>query len=119
MQTDNRILDDLARIATGALGTLQGARGEVEALIRQQFERILADMELVERDEFEAVKAMAAAAREENEQLAERIAALEAALAGAAQPSKQPKLAKPLKAAKRRPRKTAAKDDDEAAEPES
>lgn len=78
MQTDNRILDDLARVATGALGTLQGAKGEVEALIRQRLERLLADMDLVSRDEFEAVKAMAAEARAENERLAARIAALEA-----------------------------------------
>lgn len=111
MQTDNRILDDLARLATGALGTLQGARGEVEALIRQQFERILADMDLIERDEFEAVKAMAAAAREENERLAARVEALEAALAEAAEP------AKPAKPPQRRPRKAAAKDDDGAPDP--
>ena len=91
MQTDNRILDDLARVATGALGTLQGAKGEVEALIRQRLERLLADMDLVSRDEFEAVKAMAAEARAENERLAARIAALEA---GKAKPTRR-KTAKP------------------------
>lgn len=79
MQTDNRLLDDLARVATGALGTLQGAKGEIEGALRRQFERILADMDLVTREEFEVVQAMAAAARAENLALAERIAALEAA----------------------------------------
>lgn len=77
MQTDNRLLDDLSRIATGALGTLQGVKGEVEQAIRQRLERALADMDLVTREEFEAVKAMAEAAREENIRLAERLAVLE------------------------------------------
>ena len=82
MQTDNRLLDDLARLATGAMGAFQGARGEVEQAIRQRLERALADMDLVSREEFETVKAMAAAAREENIRLAERLAALEAKLGG-------------------------------------
>ena len=76
-----RLLDDIARTATGAVGVLQGARAEIEALARARFERLLDRMELVPRDEFEAVKAMAAKAREENAVLAERVAALEAALA--------------------------------------
>lgn len=80
MQTDNRLLDDLARIATGALGTLQGVKGEVEQAFRQRLERALADMDLVSREEFEAVKAMAAAAREENLRLAARLEALESRL---------------------------------------
>ncbi|MDJ0893688.1 MAG: accessory factor UbiK family protein [Alphaproteobacteria bacterium] len=79
MQTDNRFLDDLARVATGALGVAAGMRAEAESLVRQRFERFLADMDLVTRDEFEAVKAMAAAAREEQERLEKRVAALEAA----------------------------------------
>lgn len=77
MQTDNRILDDLARLASGAVGTIQGLRAEIDAMVRQQLERILARMELVSRDEFDAVKAMAAAARAENERLATRLAELE------------------------------------------
>jgi BMFP domain-containing protein YqiC len=77
MQTDNRLLDDLSRIATGALGALQGVKGEVEQAFRQRLERALADMEIVSREEFETVKAMAEAAREENIRLAERLAALE------------------------------------------
>lgn len=77
MQTDNRLLDDLSRIATGALGALQGVKGEVEQAFRQRLERALTEMELVSREEFEAVRAMAEAAREENIRLAERLAALE------------------------------------------
>lgn len=78
MQTQNRLFEDLARVAGGALGTLAGLRTEIESLIRQQFERLLADMNLVTRDEFDAVQAMAAKARAEQEQMAARLAALEA-----------------------------------------
>ena len=81
MQTRNRILDDMARVAGGALGTATGLRGEVEALIRERLKRVLADMALVDREEFEAVKAMAAKARTEQEKMAATIAALEAELA--------------------------------------
>ena len=82
MQTQNRLLDDLARVASGALSTLAGIKDEIEALLRQQVERLLGDMELVNREEFEAVKAMAAKARAEQEVLVTRIRKLEAALAG-------------------------------------
>ncbi|MFQ6016697.1 MAG: accessory factor UbiK family protein [Kiloniellaceae bacterium] len=78
MQTRNRLLDDLARVASGALGVAAGMRGEIEARLRELFERVLSQMDLVTRDEFEAVKAMAAKAREEQELLAERLAVLEA-----------------------------------------
>jgi BMFP domain-containing protein YqiC len=80
MQTQNKLLDDLARVASGALGVASGMREEVEARLRDQFERVLARMELVTREEFEAVRAMAVKAREEQELLNERVAALEAAL---------------------------------------
>ena len=80
MQTDNRLFDDLSRIAAGALGTLQGVKGEVEQAFRQRLERALADMDLVSREEFETVRAMAQAAREENIALSERLAALESKL---------------------------------------
>ncbi len=83
MQINNRFLDDLARVASGALGVAAGVKGEVEALLRQRFERILTDMDLVGREEFEAVKAMAAKARAEQERLAEKLARLEAAQAKA------------------------------------
>jgi BMFP domain-containing protein YqiC len=90
MQTQNRLLDDLARVAAGALGTLSGVKGEVEARLREQLERVLAGMDLVSREEFEAVKAMAAKARAEQEDLARRVAALESRLpapAGAVTPA--------------------------------
>src|SRR5690242_18187393 len=80
MQTQNRFIDDLARVATGALGTLTGVRGEVETRLRDQFERILGRMHLVRREEFDAVKAMAAKARSTQEALEKRLAALEARL---------------------------------------
>jgi len=83
MQTRNRMLDDLAKVATSALGVAGGLKDEVEGRLRQQFERILADMDLVTREEFEVVQAMAAKAREEQEALAERLAALEKELAAA------------------------------------
>ncbi len=79
MQTQNRLLDDLARAASGALGVAAGMREEVEARLREQFERVLSRMNLVTREEFEVVRAMAVKAREEQETLAKRLAALEAA----------------------------------------
>jgi BMFP domain-containing protein YqiC len=81
MQSQNRFFDDLARVATGALGTLSGVRTEVEARLRDQLERVLAGMDLVSREEFEAVKAMAAKARSEQEDLVKRVAELESRLA--------------------------------------
>jgi BMFP domain-containing protein YqiC len=80
MQTDNRLLDDLARMASGAVGALTGMRAEVEARLRDQLERILARMDLVTREEFDAVRAMAAKARSEQERLEARLAVLEARL---------------------------------------
>ena len=81
MQVDNKILDDLARVAGGALGALSSIREEAEAQMRQQFERVLSRMDVVSREEYEAVRAMAAKAREEQEALTERITALEATVA--------------------------------------
>jgi hypothetical protein len=93
MQTRNRILDDMARVASGALGTATGLRGEVEALVRERLKRALGDMELVDREEFEAVKAMAAKARTEQETMAATIAELRAEIAalksGGAKPRKR------------------------------
>lgn len=86
MQTDNRFMDDLARMATGALGALKGARTEVDTLVKARMERLAAQLDLVPREEFEAVRAMALLAREENEALAARIAALEARLGPVAEP---------------------------------
>ena len=81
MQSQNRFFDDLARVASGALGTLSGVKTEVEARLRDQLERVLASMDLVSRDEFEAVKAMAAKARSEQDDLINRVADLESRLA--------------------------------------
>jgi BMFP domain-containing protein YqiC len=78
MPTSNRLFDDLARLANSTIGTLSGVKAEVEAQVRQQLERVLSRMDLVSREEFEAVKAMAAKARAEQEVLAARVTALEA-----------------------------------------
>jgi len=83
---ENRILDDLARVASGALGTLNGMRGELETRVREQVERLLGHMNLVRREEFDAVQAMAAKARLEQEALERRVAALEARLGEAPPP---------------------------------
>ncbi|MCZ6509508.1 MAG: accessory factor UbiK family protein [Alphaproteobacteria bacterium] len=77
MQTRNRLLDDLARVANGAVGVATGMREEIEALVQQRVERVLGRLNLVTREEFEAVKAMAARARSEQEVLKKRIHDLE------------------------------------------
>jgi BMFP domain-containing protein YqiC len=82
MQTSNRFFDDFAKMASGALHTLGGLREEIETRVRERVERWAADMDLVTREEFDAVSAMAAKAREEQERLAKRLASLEAELAG-------------------------------------
>lgn len=76
--TQTRIFDELAKLMTNAAGAAQGMRREFDTLVQTQMERVLNNMDLVKRDEFEAVKAMAQKAREENDALAARIAALEA-----------------------------------------
>lgn len=81
MQSDNRVLNDLSRLATGALGAIQGVKTDVEQAFRQKLEAALAGMDLVQREEFDAVKEMARLAREENIALKARIEALEARLA--------------------------------------
>jgi BMFP domain-containing protein YqiC len=78
MQTDNPFLDGMAKLFTDAAGAANSVRTEVESIVRQRMERLVADMNLVPRDEFETVKAMAAKARMENESLAARVASLEA-----------------------------------------
>jgi BMFP domain-containing protein YqiC len=80
MQTQNPFLDDLARMAQGLVGGLSGLKHEVDTRIREQLERVLGRMNLVSREEFEVVKAMAAKARTEQDMLAGRLAALEAKL---------------------------------------
>ena len=83
-QTNNPFLDELARLMTDAAGAAQGMQREFQTMMRTQGEKILRDMDVVQREEFEAVKEMAAKAREENDQLSARIAALEAEIARAA-----------------------------------
>jgi BMFP domain-containing protein YqiC len=80
MQTKSPILDELARLMTDAAGLAQGVKREAETVARTQMERLLSTMDVVTREEFEAVRDMAALARDENERLAARIAALEARL---------------------------------------
>ena len=106
MQTENRLLDDLARMANGALNTLSGLREEIENRVRERVERMLADMDMVPREEFEAIKAMAQKARAEQEDLATRVADLErrvAASPGAAQRPRK-KAAPRRRATKRGPK---------------
>ena len=78
MQSEKTVFDDVARLATGAAGVVGDALKQLELRLRDHFERLLARMELSTREELEAVKAMAVAAREENEQLSARVAELEA-----------------------------------------
>jgi len=89
-QTTGRFFDDLARLMTDAAGAAQGVRTEVDSIIRAQAERILNDLDMVNREEFEAVREMAANARAENERLEARIAALEARLDAATTKAKTP-----------------------------
>lgn len=102
MQTQSRFFDDLARVANGALSAAAGVRAEIEQLVRQQFDRFLADRNLVTREEFEAVEAMAAKAREEQEKLAARVAELEAAITARTTARKPAAAAAPKPSAQRR-----------------
>ena len=86
-QTSNRIFDEFARLMNDAAGVASGVRREFDTLFRTQADRVLRDLDLVRREEFEAVKEMARLAREQNEALEARIAALEARLAANAGPS--------------------------------
>ncbi len=81
MQSQNRIFDDLAKVAGGALNALGGMKAEVEAMVRDRIERFMSEQQLVRREEFDAVQAMAATARAEQEKLAARVAELERLLA--------------------------------------
>ena len=78
MQTRNRFMDDIGQLMTNAMGVAQGARAEAETAFQSMLDRWMADRDFVTREEFDAVRAMAQKAREENEALKARIAALEA-----------------------------------------
>ena len=84
VSNESRLFDDLARVASGALNAVSGIKTETESVMRQHMEQWLAKMNLVTREEFEVVQAMVAKARDEQEALLERIAALEAQLAAQA-----------------------------------
>ena len=102
MQTQSRFFDDIARVANGALSAAAGVRAEIEQLVRQQFDRFLADRDLVTREEFEAVEAVAVKAREEQEKLAARVAELEAVLVSKTAAPKAPTKPTPKPTASRR-----------------
>jgi len=78
MQSNNRLFDDIARAANGALGALGGLKAELDQQVKSMVERVLRNQDLVTREEFEAVREMAARAREENEALRARLEQLEA-----------------------------------------
>jgi BMFP domain-containing protein YqiC len=86
VQTTNRFFDEVARLMNDAAGAAQGVRREFETLFRTQAERVLRELDVVRREDFEAVKDMARMAREENEALKVRVAGLEAALGKTASP---------------------------------
>jgi BMFP domain-containing protein YqiC len=86
VQTTNRFFDEVARLMNDAAGVAQGVRREFETLFRSQAERILRDLAVVQREEFDAIKDMARLAREENEALKARIAKLEAKIGGPSAP---------------------------------
>jgi len=98
MQTNNRLFDDLARVASGAFNTLSGLREEIETRVRERVERMAADLDLVTREEFDAVRTMAAKARAAQEELEARVAKLEAELQAAREvppaPTKAPRAAR-------------------------
>jgi len=95
MQTDNRFLDGMAKFLTNAAGAAQAFKSEMEVMVKARIEKMIADLDFVPRDEFDAVKAMAAKARTDNEKLAARVAELEAKL----------RVGKPKHKSVRRPRK--------------
>jgi BMFP domain-containing protein YqiC len=87
--TSTRFFDELAKLMTNAAGAAQGVRREIDTLVQTQVERVLNNLDVVKREDFEAVKAMAQKAREENDALAQRIAVLEAQMGGGKSDSDQ------------------------------
>src|SRR5262245_17149527 len=97
--TSSRFFDEIAKLMNSAAGAAQGVRREIDTLVKAQVERVLNDLEVVKREEFDAVKEMAGRAREENDRLTARIAELERRIAGttasAAPPSQSPSTTPP------------------------
>lgn len=105
-QTSNRFFDELAKLMTDAAGAAKGVRGEVETVIRSQAEKVLRDFDVVQREEFEAIKTMARKAREENTRLEQRIAELEAELGRVGSgPSRRPQPRRPVRRRRRKTRR--------------
>ena len=89
MQSENKLFDDLVKMVNGVAGTMAGMGREAESSMREKMREWMSGTDFVGRDEFEAVKAMAAAARDENDALKGRLSALEARLGAAATPAKK------------------------------
>lgn len=102
-QTTGRFFDELGKLITDAAGAAQGVRKEIESIVRSQAEHILRELDVVQREEFEAVKAMAQKAREENEQLKQRIASLEAVLDDIEAEKSAPRTRRPIQ--RRKPKR--------------
>lgn len=98
--TSSKFFDEVAKLMTNAAGAAQGVRNELDTLVKTQVERVLGDLDVVQREEFEAVRAMAQRAREENDTLSARITELESKLTSAA---------KPKRAAARKPKRKPAR----------
>ncbi|MDP6430464.1 MAG: accessory factor UbiK family protein [Rhodospirillales bacterium] len=100
MQTRNRIFDDIAKVANSAAGTFAGLKDEVEGLVRGRIESLISELDLVSREDFDAAMAIAVKAREEQEKLEKKLAALEKEIK-----SRKPAPAKPRKkpAARKKP----------------
>jgi hypothetical protein len=101
-QTTGRFFDELGKLITDAAGAAQGVRKEVESVVRTQAESMLRELDVVQREEFEAVKAMAQKAREENEQLKARLALLEAILDDVEAEPQGPRPPRPIRRVKRK-----------------
>lgn len=92
MQSQNRFFEDIAKLANGAAGTFAGAAREVEGMVRERVQRVMGGMDFVSRDEFEAVKEMAATARAEAAELRARLDAMSAPVAPAPRAARKPKV---------------------------
>jgi BMFP domain-containing protein YqiC len=103
-QTTGRFFDELGKLITDAAGAASGVRKEIESVVRSQAEHILRELDVVQREEFEAVKAMAQKAREENEQLKQRLALLEAVLADIDAEKSAPRTPRPIR--RRKPKRS-------------
>ena len=109
MQTENRVFDSLARAFTNAAGAANAFREEVETMVKGKLERLVSDMDLVTREDFNVAKAMAAKARAENEKLEARVVELEAKLGIAKKPKPKPRAKKTQKVKAKRAKRYSAK----------